>query len=407
MSYVIFRNNGVIDERAMRTFGVSAKETENPIGFFGTGLKYALAILIRENQHVQLFSGGQHFVFQKKIIEMRGQSFEAITMNGEELPFTTKLGQNWDVWQAFRELWCNCLDEKGEVLLEKEIIPDSFLGQDKTYFIVSGDKFLDAFFARNEIILSMPDSLKIGTGRVDVYNHPSKHLYYRGIRVYDFPTPTMFTYNLLASIDLTEDRTLKYPSVALDRLGIAVASLKDKHLIRQALLAPQEYAEKEFSYTDLNWNQEMVSEEFFEVLEREYKNNNDRLNKSARSYLIKRINKAASKHYEPDTLTAVEQKQIDRAVTICNKVWPDFSNYKIMVVKSLGQSTMALADANENTMVLSKEVFRFGTKYLTATLIEEYMHLKTTYGDCTRELQTHLFDSICTLIENHVLNEPI
>jgi hypothetical protein len=44
---VVFENPGEIDAAAIRTFGVSVKEGENPIGFFGTGLKYAIAILLR------------------------------------------------------------------------------------------------------------------------------------------------------------------------------------------------------------------------------------------------------------------------------------------------------------------------------------------------------------------------
>ena len=36
---IVFENPGEIDVAAISTFGVSVKETDNPIGFFGTGLK--------------------------------------------------------------------------------------------------------------------------------------------------------------------------------------------------------------------------------------------------------------------------------------------------------------------------------------------------------------------------------
>ena len=36
---VVFENQGLVDVRAIKTFGVSVKENENQMGFFGTGLK--------------------------------------------------------------------------------------------------------------------------------------------------------------------------------------------------------------------------------------------------------------------------------------------------------------------------------------------------------------------------------
>ena len=41
---VSFKSNGLIDPLCITTIGVSVNESENPIGFFGTGLKYAIAI---------------------------------------------------------------------------------------------------------------------------------------------------------------------------------------------------------------------------------------------------------------------------------------------------------------------------------------------------------------------------
>ena len=44
---IIFQNKGLIDVHAISIMGVSVKE-DNSIGFFGTGLKYAIAVLLRE-----------------------------------------------------------------------------------------------------------------------------------------------------------------------------------------------------------------------------------------------------------------------------------------------------------------------------------------------------------------------
>ena len=50
-------HTGEIEPLLIRTFGVSVKDSESPIGFFGTGLKYALAILLRERHDVIIQSG--------------------------------------------------------------------------------------------------------------------------------------------------------------------------------------------------------------------------------------------------------------------------------------------------------------------------------------------------------------
>jgi len=54
---IAFQNDGELDLRLMATFGCSVKETNNPIGFFGTGLKYALAVLLRTGHKVTVHLG--------------------------------------------------------------------------------------------------------------------------------------------------------------------------------------------------------------------------------------------------------------------------------------------------------------------------------------------------------------
>lgn len=51
---VIFENPGEIDPRMISTFGVNVKENDSAIGFFGTGLKYAIAILLRNHHRISI-----------------------------------------------------------------------------------------------------------------------------------------------------------------------------------------------------------------------------------------------------------------------------------------------------------------------------------------------------------------
>ncbi len=403
-SAVIFENDGEIDIRALRTFGVSAKVNDNPIGLFGTGAKYAIAILLRHGIGIELLAGEDRYRFEKKEVSIRGKEFELIMMNDQELPFTTKLGQTWEVWQAFRELYCNCVDEKGVTYLSSD---DQFPEKGKTRFIVKGHEFLKAFQNVDDIILNLPETLLLGRGTTDVYNRSSRSAYYRGIRIWDTPKLTMFTYNFMEELELTEDRTLKHSHVAENRMVLAIAGLKDKNTIRRAITADDCWFESSLSFNILDYYSRACSTEFMEVLETSYKSNTDHMSHSAKEYFLKHANKSATKHYTEEAMTAVEKKQLKRVMDICLRVWPDFSDYKIMIVKTLGEVTVALADTDEQTIVLAKRSFELGTKFLMATVIEEYMHLKTGHRDCTRQLQTYLFDSLCSLIENHVIGEPV
>ena len=97
---VPFSNPGEIDPRMWATFGVSVKESAGAIGQFGTGLKYAIAVLMREGRSLEIVSKGNRYVFGVKQTDIRGKDFMQITCNSEMLPFTTHLGAKWELWQA-------------------------------------------------------------------------------------------------------------------------------------------------------------------------------------------------------------------------------------------------------------------------------------------------------------------
>src|SRR5690606_17354524 len=110
---LIFSNPGLIDETAITTIAVNAKTGNNPIGVFGTGLKYAIAIILRLGGRVTIYRGLKKLEFGIKTKTIRGKEFDIITMNGRQLGFTTHLGHHWQPWMAYRELWSNARDEEG------------------------------------------------------------------------------------------------------------------------------------------------------------------------------------------------------------------------------------------------------------------------------------------------------
>ena len=123
---IVFENPGEIDVASISTFGVSVKESDNPIGFFGTGLKYAIAILLRNNHKVTIHSGVDTHAFDTENVTVRGRSFDFVRLTTNEgqperIGFTTEVGKTWEIWMAYRELFCNARDENGDAFLAREM----------------------------------------------------------------------------------------------------------------------------------------------------------------------------------------------------------------------------------------------------------------------------------------------
>ena len=119
MPSIFFSNPGHMDILAATTLGVNAKTNDSPIGYFGTGLKYAIATLLRHNHEIVISIGDTYYTFFSTPMKSRNKSYHLVEMriNGDErrpLGFTTDLGKNWGIREAYRELYSNMLDEEGE-----------------------------------------------------------------------------------------------------------------------------------------------------------------------------------------------------------------------------------------------------------------------------------------------------
>ncbi|NOU47369.1 MAG: hypothetical protein HOO86_09935, partial [Bacteroidales bacterium] len=105
-------NSGELDHRAMTLMGASDKRGDGEaIGFFGSGNKYALACLLRNNLTVKIFSGETEITVEVRNTEFRSKTFGVIWINGEATSITTETGPKWKVMDAVREFWSNALDE--------------------------------------------------------------------------------------------------------------------------------------------------------------------------------------------------------------------------------------------------------------------------------------------------------
>lgn len=390
---IIFSNDGEIEPRAFSSFGINVKDCDSPIGFFGTGLKYAIAVLLREGCSIKAYSGDTLIEFLSAPGLFRGKEFEFCYMSVDgaspvELGFTTEFGKNWELWCAYRELACNCIDERGDAYTSASD-PEPISG--KTFVVVEGNAFLREHSKRGEILLE--DMPVITTDEVEIRFRPSAHGYYRGVRAHDMHKRSLFTYNVRSELTLTEDRTIKEPYYF--RTEIAKSILSGAHgekFMRDVLLAPNDTFEFDLDYH--GWGT-TPSNEFIAVVGHLSAGNITQINPSAL-----RVWKDHTRQLTKPTPmepSEVQQKMLHKAIDFCTKFGFQIESYQIVLVMSLGEGCLGMA--SEGTIFITERVFHQGTKQLASTLIEEYLHLKHGYKDCTRELQTYLFDRIVSMGE--------
>lgn len=257
---VVFSTPGLIPLEAFTIFGAHSKpNTSNPIGFFGTGLKYAIAVCLRHGQEVILYRGGKKYTFYVRQDKFRDREFGFIYMKVQswlgnlwgrggtrKLPFTTELGKTWELWQAFRELEANTRDELGTTYLWEqeytkgmEFPDDGRLQHDSsnpnwTALVVHGQRFADEWHDRGRTFLEDGLSLREGES-IQVIERPCKHVYYRGMRVMDLKEEAAYTYNFLCHVELTEDRTAKQPWMLEMQLTQMIAKSEEPEFVRNTV----------------------------------------------------------------------------------------------------------------------------------------------------------------------------
>ena len=215
---IIFSNKSALDIRAVTTFGLSVKD-ENAIGRFGTGLKYAIAIVMRSGGTITIRAGGDEYTFEATPDEFRGveKNFIYMRKNGgdaAQVGFTTDLGRDWENWQAFREFYANCKDESGS-LAHSEEMPEATSG---TQIIVDFRPFEAMFYSLEEFFIGPDEEPIWENDAIAVYPGRTKNIFYRGIRVQELKTVAAFRYNIKNYLSLTEDRTARYSWEAPDRI---------------------------------------------------------------------------------------------------------------------------------------------------------------------------------------------
>lgn len=394
---IFFANAEPIDLAAIEVMGVNVKaDAQSAIGYFGTGLKFALATLLRHRQSVTLWRAGERIDFAVLPEVIRGKTFDRVAMNGKPLGFTTDLGRNWELWQAFRELESNCRDEKGHSGRTLTHLQPELVKTHGTVFCIEGEAF-DHVYEQRDIVflnstpLASNDSVEIHP----LSHHDTALVYYRGVRAGKLPFPGAFTYNILAGASLTEDRTVELNWMFGLNLGKIIAETQNQRVARDFLLAGKGTFEHQ---NVIHW-----PGKFGEVASGVIKKKlfSPNLNAAARrSWLDAQPHE---EEFEAASLTDAQHKQLGEALRLVRHVGGKVGVEDLNFANGLGPDVFGAVTRGK--IYIATRTFDMGTRFLASTIYEEWLHKSEGYEDNSRSLQNFLFEKLMSWVERDMENE--
>lgn len=231
MEVMLIKNNGVMELEAFTMMGLSTKRDDaSKIGMFGTGNKYAIAVLLREGFSVEIVTRKYSAAFSSQKKDFRGKPFQQVVMTitepgaeprRVELGITTDMGLQWTRDHAMREFICNARDEGG---MELDVMSnpstqeynkklDSVLSEaDKTYIVVKntkGDKYLAGYAKSFDTKYLFRREPLFESDEISVYEKLTPksplRIYRNGVMVLEKNVPALYDYEL-NGVEISESR---------------------------------------------------------------------------------------------------------------------------------------------------------------------------------------------------------
>lgn len=251
----------------------SKRGDDSTIGQFDSGLKYAIALLLRDNVNINIdiHNNGEvenTFTFGQKKIEdnQTGKDKNLITIfdiNGTETVtgFAFNLGYNWKNWMSYREIMSNVLDEKGFVYdsIQWKQLPDSieFNGTNTviTLEFDEDNQFYEVWQNRH-LYMNFEEPLFKVSSSVEALENKEKYLriYKNNILVYeDKEKPSRFAWNIHFG-DIDERRILSNLYSVEQSIASAIQNTKNEDFLRGIVAPYFQTEEKEFLSTNISYS---------------------------------------------------------------------------------------------------------------------------------------------------------
>lgn len=411
-------NDGEIDTNAFLLIGASTKrDDQSKIGFFGSGLKYSLAVLLRNQINFRVFSGVKEIKVTTRKKSFRDQTFNQIFINGRGTSLTSEMGIDWKAWFPIREVYCNALDESGAgISLVDEVVPEF----DKTTFFIERCSVIDEILVNwNDYFSEKRTDVILKSQDMNVYCGTDKKyiIYRRGVQCHEEDRASLFHYDI-KNIDINESRTLKHSIDAYWKVAELLAKCATKEMIRAIYDNKDDYNAE----SNMRWSEaSFFNENWIDVIE-----GRRLVNKSYAGNMLKEIAKgdclilpgalirALKNRFKNRIVVAGESSShgdfcilerddrqnsmINSIAEFFNRVDIDIKKHPIDVALFTNRDIHGMAMAGR--ILVSVYAFSRGMRHVAETLLEEHVHIETDYKDETREMQTYLFEKLLSAYED-------
>lgn len=418
MNYFEFKNEGEIPVNAFKLLGASTKrDSENKIGFFGTGLKYALAVMLREDIDFKIYIGEKPLNIGLRRTDFAGEKVEVITVNNEKTSITLDAGIDWEPWFAIREVYSNTIDEGGKLELVERIKPE----KDKTsIYIEVSENFGDVarnwqdYFSFKRESLSESSQGRLLSKRP---TNPNFTVFRRGVRVHHTGDESLFDYDI-NNLEINEARTAKFTFEPLQRSSEVLRQSDNEYAVKHFIdNADEKYIEHQNDLWKWSSVREDFSETWFRVLEgkrivpREY---GGLYGVTRQTVLLPEMMvRALYNHFgdrlhitghtkEKYLITEDYNEKLEPALSLLEEFGFGYDRNKIKTVKFNDKDTYGMYDDSKDLVLISERLMKPNVieSDRATILLEEILHAKSGAGDNTREFQNYLLKSMFALMSN-------
>lgn len=438
MNYILIQNDGEIETNSFELIGASTKRNEiGKIGFFGSGLKYSIAYMMRKGIEFKIFSGLNEVKFTTSLETLKNQSFDRICINGKPTSYTVTMGPTWkEDWFVLREIYCNALDESGCQIVKSTELVSPTEGKTRIYIQITDELKAvcdgwDGYFAedREPLFISSPKTYTCYLGQankqaISVYKKTDGVLYRLGIRVYK---GLRFQYDYgCDSVHINEDRTANNAGGLSYGIASMVAGFENIDYVTNILRTckDEKYSYEYDALTSLNgcidysdkWIQ--FSKDNLLVLKESSGKYSEQIERSKREWFLIPTSFARElKEANPDVVilgmgtifgnVSCESFEITPKIQfLLNEVKNSLKQlnyeiaYDIRVVTFDSDNVLGKADLKNKTILIGAQTFDLGRREIAMTLMEENEHLNSGHEEESRAFQTHLFSKWLLAMEN-------
>lgn len=412
-----------MDINSLILLGASTKRGDTKkIGMFGSGNKYALAYLLKNNYEIQIYSGLTPINITLREEILGDNKFDAININGKQTSITTEFGKDWKLWQSIREIYCNAIDEG---LHKMEYVFKAEPKENETHFyiksrneIISFVSEFDNYFSENKKVVFSGEMGKI----LEKGTNPKLCLYRKGIKCFEANVNSIYDYDL-NEITIDENRLVRYSFEVSSLIWNLIYSCDNKEVIKNILFQCGdsqfvEHIQGDYSSVSSSY----MSKEYVEVLNEltiapcglsgllsteELGNTTILPNKifqQAKSILTNDNLATKFKVYKngfyveliPSPLAESTMKE---ACLFFKECYQDVLSYPIKLARFEDKKVLGFADQQNNIIFISEICVDSGVQSVIETMIEEYIHLKYSVKDETRSFQDAAIKEIVKVLK--------